>query len=74
MCEYVSKYPDHPGALIFCHTEAKHNVNAIAAMFKQLSGDEVSDVYKKSIFESSANNAKRYQEICMPFLVKKVIN
>jgi len=70
MCEYVTKNPEHPGALIFCNTEAKFDVNAVIKKFEELGGSEIGDIARQNYLFPSPENAKIYEERCIPFYAK----
>jgi len=74
MCEYMSQYPNHPGALIFCHTEAKQNINIVIEKFRELGGDEVAEICHQNFMSPTPGIVKSFQEKCMPLYGKKGYN
>ena len=70
MCEYATKYPEHPGALIFCNTEARFDVHAVIKKFEELGGSEIANIARENFLSPSPEIAKIYEERCIPFYAK----
>jgi len=70
MCEYVKSYPNHPGGLIFCNTEAKMDIDAMVEQFKDLGGEEVAEICRKNYLAPTAESVEAYRDKCIPFYAK----
>ncbi|MEM9243393.1 MAG: alpha/beta hydrolase [Pseudomonadota bacterium] len=70
ICEYASRYPQHPGGIIFCNTEAKLDVDAIADKYGELGGAEVAAIYRQNFFSPTAETARQYKAHCVPLFAK----
>lgn len=67
ICEYATRYPDHPGSLIFCHTEARVDIKASAKKFEQLGDKESAAIYLETFLSSSTEMIQRYQQHFLHF-------
>lgn len=70
MCEYVSHYPNHPGALIFCNTEAKMDIDVMVEKFRELGGDKVAEICRQNYLAPTPDIVAAYRDHCVPFYAK----
>ncbi|PIQ42405.1 MAG: hypothetical protein COV52_05075 [Gammaproteobacteria bacterium CG11_big_fil_rev_8_21_14_0_20_46_22] len=70
MCEYVNRYPEHPGALIFCNTEAKLDLEAMVEKFDELGGKEVAEICRQNYLSPTPESVDAYQDHCIPYYAK----
>lgn len=67
MCEYINNYPDHPGGLIFCNTEASFDVDKVSKAFAKLGGEEIGKLARRHFTASTPEISKEFQERCVPY-------
>ena len=65
MCEYISHFPEHPEALIFCNTEAKMNLDAMVEKFTQLGGEAIGEICRQTYMSSTPAAATNENDIAM---------
>ncbi len=70
MCEYVNKYPDHPGALIFCNTEARFDLDKVCDVFRKLGGDEVANLARQNFMNPTPAIIEEFKQKCVPYYAK----
>ena len=71
ICDYATRFPGHPEALIFCNTEAQFNVDMVCACFEKLGGKEIADIARANFTNSTPEIVKLYKEKCVPYYAKK---
>ena len=67
MCEYVKRYPEHPGGLIFCNTEARFILQDMCDILRDRAGDEAAELCYKQFTAPNAEISKKYMEVCVPY-------
>jgi pimeloyl-ACP methyl ester carboxylesterase len=70
MCEYVTKYPNHPGALIFCNTEAKFDLDLVCEAFRKLGGDEIAELARKNFSSPTPEIIEEFKNKGVPFYAR----
>jgi len=71
LCDYVTRYPEHPSAVIFCNTEAKTELGAMLEKFRELGGDEVAEICRQNYLSPTPETVAAYKEKCVPLYAKK---
>ena len=70
MCEYVSRYPDHPGALIFCNTEARFDIDMVCDVFRRLGGQDIAELARKNFISPTPEIIEEFKKKCVPYYGK----
>lgn len=70
MCEYATRYPDQPGGLIFCNTEARVLLDEVCQKFKTLGGDQAADAAQRHLTSPDPESNKDYLQHCVPHYAK----
>lgn len=70
LCEYATQHPQHPGALVFCNTEAKFDLDLVAEKFEARAGKDVAEIVRQNFMAPTPEIVKLYQERCVPFYAK----
>ena len=66
--KYAATYPDHPGGLILTSTSARFPTpEELVERFRELGGDEVADVARRDLEESTEETLTEWQRFCEPF-------
>lgn len=71
MCEYVSRYPSHPGGLIFCNTEARFVLDEVCEALEKCGGKEVAEAARQQFLNPTPDNLLEYNKKVMPYYGKK---
>lgn len=76
--DYATRYPDHPGALILCNTEAKNDAEVRAEAYKQKAiargqdGDLVAEIVKNlAVNAGDSETSELYLKHCAPLFSEK---
>jgi proline iminopeptidase len=64
---YATRYPDHPGKLILCSTNARFNLERTVAMFEKRGGPEAGAVARQFLTDPSPAVFMRYLQVCHPY-------
>lgn len=70
ICDYVTRYPDHPGALIFCNTEARFDLDLVCNGFKRLGGNEIAELVRQNFSNPTSKIIEQYKLKCVPYYAK----
>lgn len=63
---YATRYPEHPGKLILCSTNARFNLERTVAMFEQRGGPEAGAVARQFLTDPSPASFMRFLQVCHP--------
>lgn len=67
ICEYVTQHPEHPGALIFCNTEAKMDIDAMVDKFRELGGEKIARICRENYLAPTPEAVVTYRDQCIPY-------
>jgi proline iminopeptidase len=70
LCEYIRHYPEHPGGLIFCNTEARFDLSEVFIELKQRAGDEVAEIARLQLSQPTAEITQEYLRKVVPYYAK----
>jgi pimeloyl-ACP methyl ester carboxylesterase len=70
MCEYIRHYPEHPGGLIFCNTEAQMVLDDICEEMRKKGGDKVAEITRRQYTNPTPESAADYTKYCIPYYAK----
>ena len=70
MCEYISHFPEHPKALIFCNTEAKIDLDSMVGKFTQLGGEDIGEICRQAYISPTTESTKAFYEKCIPYYAR----
>ena len=69
--KYAAEYPDHPAGLILTSTSARlPGDDELVERFRELGGDEVADVARRDLEETTEETLAEWQRVCEPFLAR----
>jgi pimeloyl-ACP methyl ester carboxylesterase len=69
---YVTQYPEHPSALIFCNTEAKVSAQARKKMFTQLGGHDAGEAsWESDHYPSKEGVRENFIKKCLPHYARR---
>jgi proline iminopeptidase len=71
MCEYATRYPQHPGCLIFCNTEAKQNIEWMLEKFESFGNQDAAQIARQFFNSPTPAIVKAYQDHCVPLYAKR---
>lgn len=64
---YATRHPEHPGRLVLASTAARMDLPATYAAMQALGGERAEAIARRFWSEPSAEAAKEYMAVCMPF-------
>ncbi len=71
MCEYLKNHHEQPGALIFCNTEARFDIDLVCDVFRKLGGEEVANLARLNFTNPTPEVIEEFKKKCVPFYGKK---
>jgi proline iminopeptidase len=63
---YATRFPEHPGKLILCSTNARFDLRRSLAMFEKLGGAEAAAVARCFFADPTPEAFQRYLQVCYP--------
>jgi proline iminopeptidase len=66
MCAYADKYPQAPGGLIFCNTEATFDLDQVTQILKDRGADDAAQACDTFYTNPTLENMQQYTQLCIP--------
>ena len=67
---YAINFPDHPGKLILCNTEAHIDFEARIEAYRKKGGDTIAEIIKKLTYAPDKQTMSQYIKHCLPLFSK----
>jgi proline iminopeptidase len=68
---YATKYPNHPGKLIFASTKARNRLDRMLSVFERFGGVEARETAERFWTQYSEENLTAYTQLCLPLYYRR---
>lgn len=70
MCEYINRFPEHAGGLIFCNTEARFILEDVCNELAKRGGEKIAEIARLQFTHPTPEIAEQYKKLCIPYYAK----